>query len=177
MQNTPIEILHPLLRPGTPLQYDMLFPLELENISSKAGSSFKSSSLNEPALSPAYVPASIKIVFQNASWKINVTPSGNDHGYHGHNPHLITVRDVFITIYRHLAERVTPHSWNAASESVKDEAERSLQRRGGKTIRRVDWLFGKSLFAGLEGVHEQVEEGVLVFIVFFTDGIFLSGGY
>jgi hypothetical protein len=98
----------------------------------------------------------VTLVFSEWDWEIVVSTPATlfpDNSSPA-NVEIIKSFDILDCIYLYLSEPISSHpaEWNSASRAEQDIARQSLAGRGGKILKRVDWLGGRTMFAGLEYV-------------------------
>lgn len=173
-------LLHALLDRSNPIQCDFMSNPALL----LKGSGEAKSRLYEIALNAAVQPTRIHqltLVFPKSDWEIIVSTPATPSPKESHSyavAECITVIDVLECVYMYLSEPVREHSpgWTSASSMEQDAVRYSLAKRKGKTLRRIDWLEGNTMFGGLEYIGGAARMDGGRWMVLFRRGLLLNAG-
>jgi len=125
-------VLHPLLSPETNALWDArLAPAPTPSAAS-------AQSVIETATAGG--ARRLRIVSREFPWTIEVE---------NHRQNAVTCADVFSALYTGLSAPITPSEWTLADETKKESVKRANRNRGGRRLRRIDWLGSRVHFKGL----------------------------
>jgi hypothetical protein len=88
-------------------------------------------------------PRFIRVISTQLPWVIDIGKR-----------HPVTCSDVLTSLYDFLQAKLTEQEWKMADKEARERIMRARKRRvkagEGGTLKRVDWLGGRSMFLGLE---------------------------